>query len=109
MGFQSNELAKVKGNPDNRQDSERGEQYFTPAAWEAHAKSHPIVLHKVQDSPASKKGDLLVQGHVGFDQNFQCLINQQDKQDKQDGLPCNRHGNMKGAYWRDFASMQSVA
>ncbi len=66
----TDELAHIENDAPHSQYAEKGEQNLTPAPWQAHAKGHTVVLNEMKNPPVTQNGNLLVKGHVGFDQNF---------------------------------------
>ena len=62
---------------------------------EGHAEGHPLVLHKEDLEPVSQHGEMLSQGHMGFDQDLDDLVDdhQKNAQKKKPGAfgktPCH--------------------
>ncbi len=99
--FEPDQMAQVEANAYNGSNPDGAKQNLTKSTREAQAEGHAIVFHKVKTGPLSQEGNLLVEGHIGFDQNLEGLVGQQNQQN-------NQYGSA-GCYLFFFASMHRVA
>ena len=75
----------VPANKNQGCNAKQAKKQFSVLARKLKAKGHSIVFGKMQNKPITKHWDVLSQSHVGFDQDFQGLINEQHQQDNQPG------------------------
>ena len=74
MCFYFDQLAHVYSNGYHGQYPERGKQRFSPGTRQAQPEGHSVVLYEMKDSPITEKGDLLVERHMCFNQDLECLV-----------------------------------
>ena len=112
MRFDTDQMSQIKSNCHHGQYPERGKQNFAETSRQSHSEGHSIVLNEMKNSPIAQERDLLIQGHVGFNQNLQDLVGHKNQQDNQYGFPGDGHKffcRILMNYCLDFASILSVA
>lgn len=63
-------MSQVKGNSYNCKYSEHCEENFSMVAGHINAKSHPVILGKMQYEPVAKNMNLLPHHHIGLYKNL---------------------------------------
>ena len=92
------------GNPPHQHHeehhAEKGEGVLPDDPAERHAEGHSLVLHEEQLEPVPQHRDALPQGHMGFDQDLDDLVNDHEQDAQQKQVSAFFHGYLRPVFSR---------
>ena len=89
--------------------SEYGEDEFANVASELHSEGHARIFNKKYLEPTTKYMDALTNGHIGLNQDFDNLVNNQKKDYKEGYLETSRNFHLRYLFISFLPSTLSVA